>query len=180
MEKGATITFESVEVIMTVPYVNTEDTLTISTTNPILGIIVYRNGVEYTKIQYSDSNKTYTSGDKIDLTFTPTSSTKTINITKDNEGDYSFKVETENINAKASNTGNSKEATFTFKTKWSFTRKNYQRTLIGYDGLISCFGSGMIHFNSDGFIAKYGNYMLRVSSSGIQKSTNAGSSWTDL
>jgi hypothetical protein len=180
MENGATITFESVEVIMTVPYVNTEDTLTISTTNPILGIIVYRNGVEYKKIQYADSNKTYTSGEKIDLTFTPTSSTKTINITKDNEGDYSFKVETENINAKASKTGNSKEATFTFKTKWSFTRKNYERTLIGYDGMLSCFGSGMIHFNSDGFIAKYGSYMLRVSSSGIQKSTNGGSSWTDL
>jgi hypothetical protein len=89
-------------------------------------------------------------------------------------------VETENINAKASKTGNSKEATFTFKTKWSFTRKNYERTLIGYDGMLSCFGSGMIHFNSDGFIAKYGSYMLRVSSSGIQKSTNGGSSWTDL
>jgi hypothetical protein len=158
---------------MEVPYIGSSGSITITAAAPIFDIDIYKNGVKCQTLTYAASNKTFTSGDVIRLTYTPN---KTIDITEDDEGDYYFIVKTNNMRAQAAVTGNAISSCIFFVT-WGFTRSNYERTLIGYDGLLSNFGNGMLHFNSTGFTTKYGDYMLRVSGNGVQTSSDGGSTW---
>ena len=61
---------------------------------------------------------------------------------------------------------------------------NAEKVQIGANGFRAAFGaSNYAEFIDDGspaFILRAGSYILKVSSSGIQKSTNGGSSWTSL
>lgn len=53
-------------------------------------------------------------------------------------------------------------------------------TLIGYDGIGLNFGNDKTaYFGADGTYFKYGNFGIRVTSSGLQKTTN-GTTWVDL
>lgn len=57
-----------------------------------------------------------------------------------------------------------------------------QQTILAKDGLLSTFNGNYLKMqSSEGFEVKIGNYGLRVnSSSGIQKTSNNGSTWTSL
>lgn len=59
----------------------------------------------------------------------------------------------------------------------SFARANYERTILGNDGLLSMWSNGAMLMNKNAFIAIVGSYGIRVDSSGIKKTTNAGLSW---
>lgn len=61
-------------------------------------------------------------------------------------------------------------------------KRRAQQTIIGKDGLLSTFNGNYLKMqSSEGFEVKIGNYGLRVnSSSGIQKTSNNGSTWTSL
>ena len=64
---------------------------------------------------------------------------------------------------------------------YSYNKSSFNKTLVGSDGLFSCWGSqNYMMIDQNGFIARKGNYVLRVSGSGIQKSTDGGSTWTSL
>ena len=64
--------------------------------------------------------------------------------------------------------------------KFSLTRSNYEYTHIGNDGLMQVFGNGFLYNSAQEFVVRKSNYMLRISSSGIQKSINSGQTWTSL
>ena len=56
------------------------------------------------------------------------------------------------------------------------------KTILGKDGLLSIWGNAGLLATKDGVTARYGDYILRISASGIQKSTQGGSagSWIPL
>ena len=63
--------------------------------------------------------------------------------------------------------------------KATFPTQNFG--LLGYDGFAYNFGNlNTVYFGSLQSVIKYGNYGLRVSSSGIQKTTNGGNTWISL
>lgn len=105
----------------------------------------------------------------------------TYNVGAGQHGDYSILIESINQwSWNASNSGQLKPFTIYTTAGYKYTRGNHQRTLLGYDGLVSTWGSGVMFLNEEGFIVKFGNYAMRVTSSGLQKSTNGGSTWTSL
>jgi len=61
-------------------------------------------------------------------------------------------------------------------------QKSSEKTMIGSNGFYSMFDiSKFIYFNKDyGFDVQFGNSRLRLTASGIQKSSNGGTSWTSL
>ncbi len=63
-----------------------------------------------------------------------------------------------------------------------FKQKSSEKTMIGSNGFYSMFdASKFIYFNKDyGFDVQFGNSRLRLTTSGIQKSSNGGTSWTSL
>ena len=64
---------------------------------------------------------------------------------------------------------------------FSYSKSSFKKTLIGNDGLFSCWGTNKyIHSCENGFTVRTGNYMFRVTSSGIQKSTDGGTNWTNV
>ena len=53
--------------------------------------------------------------------------------------------------------------------------------IIAKDGFMAIYNSNYMRMHSkDGLIVKFGNYHFRITDTGIAKSTNGGSSWTDL
>lgn len=64
---------------------------------------------------------------------------------------------------------------------WSYSRSVALITLIGNNGIFTRNSNTTYMIQtSDGFLARCGNYALRVTSSGIQKSVNGGTNWTSL
>lgn len=64
---------------------------------------------------------------------------------------------------------------------FSFSRSNYQITHIGNNGIMQMTNSGLLLSSQTEFVVKRGIYMLRIkSTSGIQKSTDGGTTWTTL
>lgn len=68
----------------------------------------------------------------------------------------------------------------TSKFYFSFNKANYEYTQIGNDGLAQVMGQGFLFSNSTTFIVKRGNYMLRLTASGLHKSINGGNTWISL
>lgn len=66
---------------------------------------------------------------------------------------------------------------------FTFNRGNFESTILGNDGMLSSWGSGIMYFSQEGFIVRVGNYAIRITSSGgIQKTSSASSDtgWTSI
>lgn len=96
------------------------------------------------------------------------------------EGDYSIEVALGDISWSVSTAGSLNAITFTTMVRYKFTRGNFQRTLMGYDGLVSTWGSGAFFLSEQGCLIKFGDFGIRVTSTGLQKTSNGGSTWTSL
>lgn len=100
-------------------------------------------------------------------------------VTKD--GDYSIVIYS-NDDAVLTSGNGSAYVTFTVSSnvKFYFSRSNYETIHLGPDGMMQVVGSGFLFHNEDVFVVRKGNYMLKVGSNGIYKSTNGGSYWTSI
>lgn len=103
------------------------------------------------------------------------------NHTVTQDGDYSIVIYTSS-GAQFVSTDGSAYATFTATAniKFSFSRSNYETVHIGPDGIMQVAGEGFLFNNGEAFVVRKGNYMLRITSNGIYKSSNGGSYWTSL
>lgn len=64
---------------------------------------------------------------------------------------------------------------------WAYKKASFNKTLIGNNGIFSCWGKHNYMLSStSGFVARYGDNLLRLGISGLQKSTDGGSTWTSL
>lgn len=66
-------------------------------------------------------------------------------------------------------------------TYWAYKKASFNKTLIGNNGIFSCWGTHNYMLSStSGFVVRYGDNLMRLGSSGLQKSTDGGSTWTSL
>ena len=69
---------------------------------------------------------------------------------------------------------------YAIRMNFAFVRGSYERTILGNDGMLSCWKNGALLMSNDQFFVAIGDYQLRVTPSGIQKSSNGGTSWQNL
>ena len=101
------------------------------------------------------------------------------------EGQYSiyYRIYGSYTSDGAGSAGSSAQYTMTVRNAfYSFNKALEKVVLIGNNGIFNRQSDTnyMASTRNDGFVVRYGSYMLRVCSSGIQKSTNGGSTWTSL
>ena len=70
------------------------------------------------------------------------------------------------------------DVTSTFN--FSFNRGNYEKTVLGRDGLMSCWANGALFMTQKYFLAMFGQHGLRVSDAGLQKTSDGGDNWQNL
>lgn len=162
---------------------NTNITLTIGTPHYTVGI--YRDGVLVTSTTVTTGSTTISMGGYYSYTYSPN-----LNLTVSKTGNYTIRISPyENsgpVVAKSptflvsSSSSGSVAITVDTTYYFSLTRSNYEFTQIGNNGIMQVMGSGFLFSGSSEFVVRRGSYMLKLSSSGLQKSTNGGSSWTNL
>lgn len=113
------------------------------------------------------------------LTF---SNTVTIDGSSLKEGRYTIYYEIVSNFTSQSASGSTPSATLYISAAgWSYSRSVALITLIGNNGIFTRNSNTTYMIQtSGGFLARCGNYALRVTSSGIQKSVNGGTNWTSL
>lgn len=178
-ERGSKINIGTVKFNFTVPYMNDGTTVVNGKyAQPTFTVTLYQNNSVYKTFAYSTGG-TFSSGKEINLEI---DCNFALEITKALEGDYRIVVSVPGIYIQCT-TKSGSTATFAKKLTmtYSYTRSNYQRTLIAQDGLMSCFGSGLLFFSKDAFVVRQGAYLLRMTSEkGLQKSTDSGATWTTI
>lgn len=175
-ERGSVIQLGQFQIYFTVPGHKNSTSVTISASIGSIRVLLKRNGE--TLRAWSSRGA---SGFNGNIVTAQVSCNATHTVAAGEQGDYSIVIESlATWTWTATSTGELNSFTIYTSAKYKYTRGNYQRTLLGYDGLVSTWGSGSLFLNEEGFIVKFGNYALRVTPSGLQKSSNGGSTWTSL
>ncbi len=171
-DKGSTIRLDSIGVTFVVSSTNSSIKLVLGDTS--FYVYIKCNGNTVASSSAGGGNNV-SAGGSLTKTAYPY---RTINVSED--GNYSIVV-VSGSNYFTSDDG-SGYATLSISAniKFSFSRSNYEYTHIGTDGIMQTVGNGYFFNNGDTFIVRKGNTMLRVTSNGIQKSTNGGTSWTTI
>lgn len=179
-EAGSSITLGQCSIGFTVPYhaVNRNAGVWFSTGSGIR-VRLIRDGVTVgTYVGGSVGGVSH--GSSVTLSVNP-NLTKVIG--KGEQGNYSLLIDSPGNwqwQTESGTTGNLATFSITTQIRYKFTRGNYQRTLLGYDGLVSTWTNGYMFLNGEAFVVKFGNYVLKINQDGIQKSTNGGSSYSQI
>lgn len=171
---GSTISVNTVGITLSLTSTNSEVFLALGA--PVCRVRLVRNG-ETLLTRGGQSGGIVSTGNQTNYTLYPS-----WNHTVTKDGDYSIIVllgdESEFENS--SNSGGYVTINATVNTKFSFNRSNYETVHLGPDGMMQVVGNGFLFHNEDVFVVRKGNYMLKVGSNGIYKSTNGGNYWTSI
>ena len=106
---------------------------------------------------------------------------QTIIIDESMEGNYTVEIVQNTFNIYASSSGTLKAFDYAIRINMSFVRGSYERTILGNDGMLSCWKNGAMLMTNDQFFVALGNNQLRITpNNGIQKSSDGGTKWTNL
>ena len=162
---------------------NSNIKLTIGTPNYHVGI--YRDGVCVQSITVTSGGSTVSMGSYYSATYSPN-----ISLTVSQSGNYTIRISPyENsgpVVVKSPtylvSSSSSGSVSIAIDTTYYFSvnRTNYEFTHIGNNGMMQVMGNGFLFSGSSEFVVRRGNQMLKLSTSGLQKSANGGSSWTNL
>ena len=104
----------------------------------------------------------------------------TFYISAGDEGIYSLEFETNNLKCWCEKTGETEDFTISGYINGSFLRGNYERTILGNDGLLAGWKNGAMIMSNDLFIVQFGNFGIKVNTSGFQVKTRNKQYWHDL
>ena len=177
-DKGSQITIDACSISLTVPgnRNSTSVNVYLSIGAPGIRVRLMRDGVTVREWSGSSfgraSNGTYKT-----LTINPNYT----HIVKDDAGAYSIVIDSPGSwRWQASHSGESSDFTISTRVAYKYVKGSYERTLLGYDGLVSTWRNGYMFLNGDAFVVKFGSYVLKITASGITKSSNGGASFTDV
>lgn len=177
-DKGSQITIGACSISLTVPgnRNSTSVKVYLSIGAPGIRVRLMRDGVTVREWSGSSfggaSNGTYKT-----LTINPNYT----HIVKDDAGAYSIVIDSPGSwRWQASHSGESSDFTISTRVAYKYVKGSYERTLLGYDGLVSTWRNGYMFLNGDAFVVKFGSYVLKITASGIAKSSNGGASFTDV
>lgn len=104
----------------------------------------------------------------------------TFYISAGDEGIYSLEFETNNLKCWCEKTGETEDFTISGYINGSFLRGNYERTILGNDGLLAGWKNGAMLMSNDLFMVQFGNFGIKVNTSGFQVKTRNKQYWHDL
>ena len=176
MTVGSTITLSAATMKATFP--TSVGSSNLSYQNYYIRVHLFANG-SYAKTwqKYSGSGAA-----SVDDTLT-INETITVDGSTYKEGNYSIHYE---IYRKFISSGGSSGSSASFNmylsnAYYAYNKPTDKKLIIGNDGLFNRWSdTNYLVSSTSGFITRYGNYLIRVSSSGIQKSTDGGSTWVSL
>ena len=182
-DKGSVIKLNSISCVISPTSTNSNIRMYMNT--PQLDVAVFKDGTRVASGTVAASSVNCGMGGSVQI-----SGTLNINYTVTEDGMYTLRIYTWRNSGPVTATSTcymysssgSGSVTISTTTTWKFslTRSNYEYTHIGNDGLMQVFGNGFLYNSSQEFVVRKSNYMLRISSSGIQKSINSGQTWTSL
>lgn len=180
-DAGSQIIITDFYLTFVLPYLSGGGQVTCGFNAPGLAIKLMRDGTTVSTTYLGPNSGSYVSGQTITAEFPST--TVTHNVTE--EGNYSLEVRPNSSNTfwfqiNTGSSGTVSDISVTSRFYIKFTRDNYQYTHIGNDGLMQVMGTGFMFSNKDAFVVRRGSYMLRLTNTGLQKSTNSGLTWTNL
>lgn len=178
---GSTINIKALKIGFTVPGNNSSSTVVVKmyATPPAFMVYVKCNGNVVKQFGIVNGT-TYTNGDYAEYTLTVPEENQTIIVDDTKEGTYTIEVVQKTFNLYASSSGILSAFTYSIRTTFSFVRGSYERTILGNDGMLSCWKNGAMLMSNDQFFVAIGDYQLRVTPTGIQKSSNGGTSWQNI
>jgi hypothetical protein len=182
-DKGSVIKLNSISCVIAPTSSNSNIRMYMGT--PQLDVAVFKDGTRVASGTVAASSVNCGMGGSVQI-----SGTLNINYTVTEDGMYTLRIYTWRNSGPVTATSTcymysssgSGAVTISTTTTWKFslTRSNYEYTHIGNDGLMQVFGNGFLYNSAQEFVVRKSNYMLRISSSGIQKSINSGQTWTSL
>ena len=182
-DKGSVIRLDSISCIIEPTSTNSNIRMYMAT--PQLDVALYKDGTRVASGTVAVSSVNCAMGGSVQI-----SGTLNINYTVQEDGMYTLRIYTWRTSGSTTATstcymysssgGGTVSISTTTTWKFSVTRTNYEYTHIGNDGIMQVFGNGFLYNSSQEFVVRKSNFMLRISSSGIQKSINGGSTWTSL
>ena len=176
MTKDSTIQFVAATMAATFP--SSVGNSSLSYSGYYLRVRLNCNGREVKRWQkYSGSGNTYVSDTlTINETITVDGSTYP-------EGNYTVYYEIyRSFTSSGGSSGSSSNFNMTLSNAYyAYNKPIDKKLIIGNDGLFNRWSdTNYLVSSTNGFITRFGSYLLRVTSSGIQKSTDGGSTWTNL
>lgn len=178
MDKNSTININNFSFNFVVPRHRDSPTATVKCTAapPTMRLYIKRDGVVVKTFDCDIYGSNFNAGETVQKSATGT----TFFISEGMEGIYSIELALTGITFSASHSGSLNDVSVSYILNASFTRGNYQRTILGNDGLLAGWRNGAMLMNNDVFVVQFGSYGLRISSSGVQKTSNSGGTWTNI
>lgn len=179
---GSTLNFSKFSFAFTMPENNNNPDVVVKmyANTPAFMVYVKRNGE--TVKQFGIVNGTmYTNNEYADYVLTVPESNRTIIVDETLEGNYAVEIVQKTFNIYASSSGTLKAFDYAIRVTMSFVRGSYERTILGNDGMLSCWKNGAMLMTNDQFFVALGNNQFRITpNNGIQKSSDGGTKWTNL
>ncbi len=179
MDVGSTIQIDSLQFSFSKPGTSWYTSSVVSVTmNGGVKIEIIKDGVPVMAKTFGSEH-----GSTKDFYSFALSSAMTYTVPTGQEGAYSIRISGNDIRFTVDTADVTKEFTIAFRGNASFARKNFERTILGNDGLLSCWGNGALYMSAEAFCVQLGNYAIRISESGgIEKTEKAISNtgWTKL
>ena len=179
---GSTLNFSKFSFAFYVPENNASSSVVVKmyANTPAFMVYVKRNGE--TVKQFGIVNGTmYTNNEYADYVLTVPESNRTIIVDETLEGNYAVEIVQKTFNIYASSSGTLKAFDYAIRVTMSFVRGSYERTILGNDGMLSCWKNGAMLMTNDQFFVALGNNQFRITpNNGIQKSSDGGTKWTNL
>ena len=147
---------------------------------PAFLVYIKRNGNTVKSFGIVNS-RVYSKGEYAEYVLNVSEENQTIIINDSMEGNYTVEIVQTIFYTYASSSGILKEFNYAIRITMSFVRGSYERTILGNDGMLSCWKNGAMLMTNDEFFVVLGNNQFRITpNNGIQKSSDGGTKWTNL
>ena len=179
---GSTLNFSKFSFAFYVPENNASSSVVVKmyANTPAFMVYVKRNG-QTVKSFGIVNGTTYTNNEYADYVLTVPESNRTIIVDETLEGNYTVEIVQKTFNLYASSSGILKAFNYAIRMTFSFVRGSYERTILGNDGMLSCWKNGAMLMTNDQFFVALGDYQFRITpNNGLQKSSDGGTKWTSL
>ena len=179
---GSTLNFSKFSFAFYVPENNASSSVVVKmyANTPAFMVYVKRNG-QTVKSFGIVNGTTYTNNEYADYVLTVPESNRTIIVDETLEGNYTVEIVQKTFNLYASSSGILKAFDYAIRMTFSFVRGSYERTILGNDGMLSCWKNGAMLMTNDQFFVALGDYQFRITpNNGLQKSSDGGTKWTSL
>ena len=179
---GSTLNFSKFSFAFYVPENNASSSVVVKmyANTPAFMVYVKRNG-QTVKSFGIVNGTTYTNNEYADYVHTVPESNRTIIVDETLEGNYTVEIVQKTFNLYASSSGILKAFDYAIRMTFSFVRGSYERTILGNDGMLSCWKNGAMLMTNDQFFVALGDYQFRITpNNGLQKSSDGGTKWTSL